>query len=147
MQHLAVVHMPTVRAVLAGFVWTMVLAFAAPMVRSQLNPPHGPSGQVLPAHSPHSVHDAASAPQQPALTSSHAGHAAGDHAAAGPGAPSIEHEIACALCLLIKEPPASEFDASIARAHPLAHALQPLISASIEARAGAPLPPRGPPAA
>lgn len=55
------------------------------------------------------------------------------------------HTLDCPLCASVSAPPpvqalAFEFDS------PLAHALRPLVSAHIAGRTAAPLPPRGPPA-
>lgn len=56
------------------------------------------------------------------------------------------HTLDCALCLVVTPPPRDVPGHAIAL-HPLAHALRPSRQAHLAALVGAPLPPRGPPAA
>lgn len=56
------------------------------------------------------------------------------------------HTLDCPMCLPAMLPPAP-LVLSFERPEPLAHALQPRVAAHLAATVGAPLPPRGPPAA
>ena len=54
------------------------------------------------------------------------------------------HSLDCPLCVHGGAPPPATH-AHVPLVHPLAHALRPISATHITARAGAPLPPRGPP--
>lgn len=110
------------RAVLAWFALTLAVAWAAPLVQmSSLQAVCTSSG---------GIHYVAADPAQQD----------GDAQQAG------THQLKCLLCLTLHEPPGVAFDALRVAPSRLAHALAPVESARIEAFAGAPLPPRGPPA-
>lgn len=63
-----------------------------------------------------------------------------------PGAPSAFHALDCPLCLHCSAPLPPAQPLSGVRPQPLAHALRWIVAAALPAIAGAPLPPRGPPA-
>jgi hypothetical protein len=54
------------------------------------------------------------------------------------------HTLDCALCLQFSAPPSVCLTA-FTHPQPLAHALRPVVAATLAALVGAPLPPRGPP--
>ena len=59
-------------------------------------------------------------------------------------APQNHHALDCPLCLQFSAPPSINVTA-ITHPQPLAHALRPVVAATLAALVGAPLPPRGPP--
>ncbi len=59
-------------------------------------------------------------------------------------APQNHHALDCPLCLQFSAPPSISMTA-ITHPQPLAHALRPVVAATLAALVGAPLPPRGPP--
>lgn len=62
------------------------------------------------------------------------------------GNPSAHHALDCPLCLHFSAPPSQAQPMAAVHPQPLAHALRPIVAATLAALAGAPLPPRGPPA-
>lgn len=71
----------------------------------------------------------------------------GDVGDVGPaGTPSAHHALDCPLCLHLGAPPRQVQPLAAVHPQPLAHALRPIMAPALAALAGAPLPPRGPPA-
>ena len=133
----AAVRMLTARLILAWFASTLMLAFAAPLVRNQLIPSYCSSQLQVSVDQAHNGHSDAYAHNVASHTSSNEPAESDEHAA---------HGIECALCIPFKEAAPTQFKALALLNSPLAYALKPWVSAEIEARVGAPFPARAPPA-